>query len=72
MSPLIPRQTRPPFKLHATDKKAKIAEAEAWFIDALEEWRVERKIEKFTLLGHSLGGYLAVSYALKYPGHINK
>lgn len=58
--------------MRATDRKGKIAEAEGWFIDALEEWRIERKIDKFTLLGHSLGGYLAVSYALKYPGHLNK
>ncbi|KAH8884774.1 alpha/beta-hydrolase [Thozetella sp. PMI_491] len=64
--------TRPPFKIHAKDPKAKIDEAEAWFVDALEEWRRVRKIEKFTLLGHSLGGYLAVSYALKYPGRLNK
>lgn len=63
---------RPPFKITAKDQKGKITEAENWFIDALEEWRKVRKIEKFTLLGHSLGGYLAVSYALKYPGHLNK
>lgn len=64
--------TRPPFKIHAKDHKAKIAEAESWFIDALEEWRKARKIEKFTLMGHSMGGYMAVSYALKYPGRLNK
>ncbi|OAA58105.1 alpha beta hydrolase fold family [Niveomyces insectorum RCEF 264] len=64
--------SRPPFKISAKDPQAKITEAENWFIDALEEWRLARKIERFTLLGHSLGGYLAVSYALKYPGHINK
>ncbi|RYO81088.1 hypothetical protein DL766_004810 [Monosporascus sp. MC13-8B] len=64
--------TRPPFKVHATDPAGKITEAESWFVDALEEWRKIRKLEKFTLLGHSLGGYLAVSYALKYPGHLNK
>ncbi|GAB1316600.1 Cardiolipin-specific deacylase-like protein [Madurella fahalii] len=63
---------RPPFRIHAKDPKEKIAEAESWFIDALEEWRKIRNIEKFTLLGHSLGGYLAVSYALKYPGRLNK
>lgn len=64
--------SRPPFKIHAKDPAGKITEAESWFVDALEEWRKIRKIEKFTLLGHSLGGYLAVSYALKYPGHLNK
>ena len=41
-------------------------------MDSLEEWRQERKLERFTLLGHSLGGYMAVAYALKYPGRLNK
>ncbi|KAK3324684.1 Alpha/Beta hydrolase protein [Cercophora scortea] len=63
---------RPTFKIHAKDPQGKIEEAESWFIDALEEWRKVRNIEKFTLMGHSLGGYLAVSYALKYPGRLNK
>lgn len=64
--------SRPPFKIHAKTKEEQVVEAENWFIDALEEWRKARKIERFTLLGHSLGGYLAVSYALKYPGHLKK
>ncbi|KAL7627982.1 hypothetical protein AAE478_002178 [Parahypoxylon ruwenzoriense] len=64
--------TRPPFRICSKDPAEKITEAENWFVDALEEWRKIRKIEKFTLLGHSLGGYLGVSYALKYPGHLNK
>ena len=63
---------RPSFKISATDPKEKIREAEAWFVDSLEEWRRVRNIDKFTLMGHSLGGYLAVSYAIKYPGHLNK
>ncbi|OCK82544.1 alpha/beta-hydrolase [Lepidopterella palustris CBS 459.81] len=66
------RSTRPPFKIHAKDREGKITEAENWFIDALEEWRVKKNIDRFTLLGHSLGGYMAVAYALKYPGHLNK
>ncbi|CAG8983843.1 hypothetical protein HYALB_00005481 [Hymenoscyphus albidus] len=66
------RSSRPTFKIHAKDQAGKIAEAENWFIDALEEWRVLRKIDKFTLLGHSMGGYMAVAYALKYPGRLNK
>lgn len=64
--------SRPPFRIQPKDPQAKIADAESFFVDALEEWRKIRNIEKFTLLGHSLGGYLAVSYALKYPGHLNK
>lgn len=66
------RSSRPPFKILAKEKEDKVREAENWFIDALEEWRVKRGIDKMTLLGHSLGGYLAVCYALKYPGHLNK
>lgn len=66
------RSSRPAFKIHAKDKQGKITEVENWFIDALEEWRIQRGLERFTLLGHSLGGYLAVAYALKYPGRLNK
>ncbi|KAI8941772.1 hypothetical protein NX059_002976 [Plenodomus lindquistii] len=66
------RSSRPNFKIHAKDKEGKVSEAESWFVDALEEWRIKRGLERFTLLGHSLGGYLAVAYALKYPGHLNK
>ncbi|MCJ1474472.1 hypothetical protein MMC13_003130 [Lambiella insularis] len=66
------RSSRPPFRINAKDREGKITEAENWFIDALEEWRLSRKIDRFTLLGHSLGGYMAVAYALKYPGHLNK
>lgn len=66
------RSSRPPFRIHAKDKEGKIREAENWFIDALEEWRIKKGINRFTLLGHSLGGYMAVAYALKYPGHLNK
>ena len=66
------RSSRPPFRLHSKDRQKCITEAENWFIDALEEWRVQRKIDRFTLVGHSLGGYMSVAYALKYPGHLNK
>lgn len=66
------RSSRPPFHIGSKDPEGKITEAEDWFIDALEEWRKIRGIEKFTLLGHSFGGYLAVRYALKYKSRVNK
>jgi cardiolipin-specific phospholipase len=66
------RSSRPTFRVHAKDQEGKIREAENWFIDALEEWRVQKRIDRFTLIGHSLGGYMAVAYALKYPGHLKK
>ncbi|KAJ9614553.1 hypothetical protein H2200_002690 [Cladophialophora chaetospira] len=66
------RSSRPPFRLKSKTRETQITEAEDWFIDSLEEWRVKRKIDKFTLIGHSMGGYMAVCYALKYPGRLNK
>lgn len=66
------RSTRPAFRIKAKKREDAMKEAEDWFVDALEEWRVKKNIDRFTLLGHSLGGYMAVAYALKYPGHLNK
>jgi len=43
---------------------------ESWFIESLEEWRKKQGLEKFHLCGHSLGGYLAVCYAEKYPNRL--
>ncbi|KAK5720528.1 hypothetical protein LTR17_014929 [Elasticomyces elasticus] len=70
--PGMGRSSRPPFTIKSKDREGKVREAESWFVDALEEWRVKRGIEKMTLMGHSLGGYMAVCYALKYPGRLEK
>lgn len=43
-----------------------------YYIDAIEKWRLDNKIEKFHLVGHSFGGYLSYQYALKYPDSIDK
>jgi len=45
-------------------------EAEEQFVDSIEKWREQIGLDKFVLLGHSLGGFLASSYALKYPSRI--
>ena len=45
-------------------------EAEAFFVDSLEEWRKVRNIDSFILVGHSMGGYLAACYAMSYPERV--
>lgn len=41
--------------------------AERQLVDSVEEWRREMQLDKIILLGHSLGGFLASSYAIQYP-----
>lgn len=42
-------------------------EAEQQFVESIEQWREKVGLDSMILLGHNLGGYLAVSYAIKYP-----
>lgn len=43
---------------------------EAFFVEALEEWRKANGISKMILAGHSLGGYISVAYCERYPEHV--
>ena len=54
------RSSRPKFT-----KDAETTERE--FVESIEEWRKEMNLDKFVLLGHSLGGFLAAAYTLQYP-----
>ncbi|KAI9256114.1 Alpha/Beta hydrolase protein [Helicostylum pulchrum] len=45
---------------------------EEHFVESLEDWRAKVGLEKMTLFGHSLGGYFAACYALRYPQHVEK
>ncbi|KAK5862805.1 hypothetical protein PBY51_018165 [Eleginops maclovinus] len=45
-------------------------EAEEQFVESIEQWRAKVGLESMILLGHNLGGYLAVSYSIKYPDRV--
>lgn len=35
--------------------------------EMLNQWTDEKELDHFTLIGHSLGGYIALAFAKKYP-----
>ncbi len=58
------RSSRPPFRAQSP------AAAQAWWVRSLEAWRQAVDLTRFTLLGHSMGGFVAASYALAHPHHV--
>ena len=40
------------------------------YVETIEGWRKVVKLNKFILCGHSMGGFLGLSYALKYPQNV--
>lgn len=50
----------------------KVSEAEDFFVDGLERWRHEMRLDRMVLMGHSLGGYLAVAYAERHPERVER
>ncbi|KAK7945391.1 hypothetical protein WMY93_001119 [Mugilogobius chulae] len=53
--------------MHSADP----TEAEQQFVNSIEQWRESVGLENMVLLGHSLGGYLATSYAIQYPSRVS-
>lgn len=58
------RSSRPSFSSDAL-------ETEGQLVRSVEEWRKEMQLEKMVVLGHSMGGFLAASYAIKYPDRVS-
>eukprot|EP01113_Clastostelium_recurvatum_P048729 TRINITY_DN8935_c0_g1_i2.p1 TRINITY_DN8935_c0_g1~~TRINITY_DN8935_c0_g1_i2.p1 ORF type:complete len:430 (-),score=81.09 TRINITY_DN8935_c0_g1_i2:19-1308(-) len=46
------------------------ADAEELWVTSLNKWATAMGLSKFTLLGHSMGGYISACYALRYPHQI--
>ena len=46
--------------------------AEQVFVESLEAWRKAHNIPKMKLAGHSMGGYMSVAYAEKYPERVER
>ena len=63
--------SRPEFKIQKGDGD-EINAAEGFFVESLEAWRKAHQLEKMTLGGHSMGGYLSVAYCEKYPQHVER
>ena len=57
------RSSRPIFSSHAD-------EAELQLVQSIEAWRKKMGLEKFIIIGHSMGGFLSASYAISYPHRI--
>lgn len=57
------RSSRPNFK---SDGR----EAEKQLVQSIEEWRKEMHIPSMIICGHSMGGFLATSYAISHPDRV--
>lgn len=67
------RSSRPDYKSsRSVGVQERVAGAEEFFVESLEEWRKRMNIDKMMLCGHSFGGYMSAVYALKYPQHVEK
>ncbi|KAG7819139.1 hypothetical protein KL919_002842 [Ogataea angusta] len=65
--------SRPPFPNLKGDTADDVTKSEDFFIDAMEKWRIAKGLDRFILIGHSLGGYLSCCYYMKYgAGVVNK
>ncbi|KOH00973.1 alpha/beta hydrolase family protein [Saccharomyces eubayanus] len=61
-----------PYTINASHHKFVIQMYEDYYIDRIEQWRIDNKLDKMNIVGHSFGGYLSFKYAVKYPNSVDK
>ncbi|SCV04428.1 LAMI_0H16050g1_1 [Lachancea mirantina] len=52
--------------------KSVIQRFEDYYLDAIEQWRLDNRLGPINLIAHSFGGYISFKYAVKYPNSVNK
>lgn len=56
--------------MHASPTPRLLPQAEVFFLEPLLEFFTIKKITTAQLVGHSLGGYLTLAFALRYPTRV--
>lgn len=59
-----------PYTIDSLHNKFVIQQYEDYYLNRIEQWRRDNKLNKINLVGHSFGGYLSFKYAVKYPDAI--
>jgi len=70
-SPGCGLSSRPPFEYDA-DAEQRRERAERFFCEGLERWRFAMGIDRMVLVGHSIGGLCAFSFAEAHPERVER
>ncbi|KAL4483294.1 hypothetical protein ABPG72_007936 [Tetrahymena utriculariae] len=43
-----------------------------FFVESINQWRIQLSLEQFVLVGHSFGGYVSANYTVKYSEQVTE
>lgn len=61
-----------PYTLEYLHQKSFIQQLEDYYLNSIEQWRIDNKLNKINIVAHSFGGYLSTKYAIKYPHAVER
>lgn len=61
-----------PYTINSLHHKSAIQNFEDYYLDALEQWRLDNKLGPINIVAHSFGGYISFKYAVKYPHAVKR